>query len=159
MLMQNYLQLFFVSLNPTTDKFEYVSNEFLMPPQNPDLLAQRMMKTNYPDIENKYLVQTTGWHFEEPSKVLLTYIVYSDYYDFADAEVLEKVEATESSWLQSKPENSDRDFVLSHGIRTLSYLIIRDKPPKWMLTSSIEKFVKLEKELAQTFKLVGDKSK
>jgi len=147
--MQDYLQLYFVSYNPVSGKFEYVSNEFLMPPQNPDQLVQKLTESNYPDISDRYLVQTTSWHYEEASKVYLTYMIYSDYYDFINVNTLNKITASNGSWVQLRPEKLESDEVLSHGLRQLSYLIIRDRPPKWMLTSSIEKFVKMEKELAK----------
>ncbi|GAC1388083.1 MAG: hypothetical protein NVSMB37_7430 [Candidatus Saccharimonadales bacterium] len=145
--MQSYIQLFFITLNPHTNNFEYQTNEYIAPPIDPQKTVEQLTHEAYPDLLGRSLAQTTVWYFQEPSKLILTFMIYSDYFDFADATELNLSPAKESHWLALRPENYDDTTLVSHGLRHLSYHIIQQRPPKWMLASTIEKLAKLEKEL------------
>lgn len=146
--MQPHLQLFFVTLNPHTNKFEYQSNEYMAPPVNPLSTVDKMTLETYPDLHHRSIAQATTWYFEEPDRLMLTFMVYSDYFDFADAESLKFTMPKTKQWLALTPDAFDEPSLVSHALRHLSYHIITQKPPKWMLASTIEKLAKLEKELA-----------
>ena len=152
--MQPYLQLFFVTLNPHTNNFEFLSNEYISPPVDPQKTVERLTHDAYPDLADRSLAQTTTWYYQDPQRLMLTFVVYSDYFDFADATELKLNPAKESHWLGLRPEAYDDTSLLSHALRHLSYHIIKQKPPKWMLASTIEKLAKLEKELANELLLV-----
>jgi hypothetical protein len=107
-----------------------------------------MTQETYPDLHSRSIAQATTWYYDEPSKLTLTFMIYSDYFDFADGQVLKFTMPKSQQWLALTPESYEEPSLVSHALRHLSYHIITQKPPKWMLASTIEKLAKLEKELA-----------
>jgi len=147
--MQSQLQLFFVGLNVRTNNFEYQTSEYVAPPINPLKVVEQMTVEAYPDLAGRSIAQATTWYYVEPGKLVLTFMIYSDYFDFADAAALKFKQPKSKQWLSLHPEDYDHDSLVSHALRHLSYHIITEKPPKWMLASTIERLAKLEKELAE----------
>ena len=146
--MQPSIQIFFVTLNPQTNNFEYQVNEFLAPAIDPFKTVEKLTTETHPQLNGRSMAMATTWHYEDPTKLLMTFLIYSDYFDFADANEAKLIPGKDGYWLELRPESFDEQSLLSHGLKHLSYHIIQEKPPKWMLTSTIEKLAKLQKELA-----------
>lgn len=99
---------------------------------DPDGLIVEMIdgnNSNVPKIlKNEYIIHSTSWRYEQIGKIVLTYLIYSDFIDFKNIEV-KVVEfndlsiAKSSSHKKPRPETITEINVLAHAIRHLAYLV------------------------------------
>ncbi len=97
---------------------------------NPDDLVLLLVQKHNTDIieKNRLISHSTSWRYVAPGSTIITYIVYSDDFDFGQSEI-STLNISDINILQSgdpsrpAPKEISLSSVVSHGIRHLSFLI------------------------------------
>ncbi len=154
--MQYRLEIFLTKFDGQLVKYKSASMDITGKTENPDnLVLLSIQKFNKEIIENNRLIShSTSWRYDKATEsVVITYIVYSDDFDFTDSESLPvselKIAQTENI-AKPAPDKIEPENVVSHGIRHLSYLVTNraDLYHAVLSPTTIETFGKIDKEFA-----------
>lgn len=77
--------------------------------------------------EQEFLVHSTSWRYEQPDKVLLTYVAYSDELEFGRGKVkrlpLTKLKTINKTSRKPRSQTEEEKKVVSHAMRHIAFLI------------------------------------
>ncbi len=128
--MQHYLEIFLTKIDDANILYKQVKIDITNKTQNPDdLVLLSVQKFNEGIIErNRLISHSTSWRYVEGGQTIITYLVYSDDFDFSvsDASVLkiEDIKIIESGDVsRPAPKEISLESVVSHGIRHLAFLV------------------------------------
>jgi hypothetical protein len=105
--------------------------------------------------EKEFIIHSTSWRYEQPGKVLLTYVAYSDELEFEDGKEksmsLRQLQTiTKTGWKPHSGAELEKK-VVSHAMRHISFLIQTDNQIDFasaMTPETMEVFEKLWIRLA-----------
>jgi hypothetical protein len=130
--MQYQLEIFLTKFNDQQITYKQVILDITGKTENPDdLVLLSIQKFNSEIIQkNRLISHSTSWRYDKGSEsVIITYIVYSDDFDFTDSKSLNITDinivniVSSDNLSKPAPENITPENVVSHGIRHLSYLV------------------------------------
>lgn len=154
--MQYQLEIFLTKFNDQQITYKQVILDITGKTENPDdLVLLSIQKFNSEIIQkNRLISHSTSWRYDKASEsVIITYIVYSDDFDFTESKSLNIVDiniVSSDNLSKPAPENITPENVVSHGIRHLSYLVAnRQDVYKAVLSDdTFNMFAKIDKEFA-----------
>jgi hypothetical protein len=135
--MTTSIELFLVHYNDHKNSFDYVHEILELSGINPDQIVADYLKQHHSAVEGRYLLHSTSWHYEIPDKILLTYVVISEMFKLSSPASLDQPSVLRGTWQKPRPINLNKEHVLSHGLRHVSYLL-REKPvPEWITPKTL----------------------
>lgn len=128
--MQHTLEIFLTKIIDTEILYKQVKIDITDKTENPDdLVLLAVQKYNQAIIEKTRLIShSTSWRYVEGGETIITYIVYSDDFDFdsTTAQVLpiDEIKILESGdAARPAPKVIPLSSVVSHGVRHLAFLV------------------------------------
>lgn len=128
--MQHTLEIFLTKIVDTDILYKQVKIDITDKTENPDdLVLLAVQKYNNEIIERSRLIShSTSWRYVEGGETIITYIVYSDDFDFdsstAQALAIEDIKILDSGDVaRPAPKIIPLASVVSHGIRHLAFLV------------------------------------
>lgn len=128
--MQHTLEIFLTRIIDTDTHYKQVKIDITDKTENPDdLVLLAVQKYNIEIIEKSRLIShSTSWRYVEGGETIITYIVYSDDFDFPqiDSAILrvEDIRILDSGDVaRPAPKVIPLESVVSHGIRHLAFLV------------------------------------
>jgi hypothetical protein len=99
--------------------------------EDPDILIQSLMQhtlhTSAGSVQKEFVIHSTSWRYAPPGKVMLTYIAYSDEYDFSRVKMqtLPLKELRRKDISKARPRSRSRleKLVVTHAMRHIAFLI------------------------------------
>lgn len=148
---KTFIELLFVDYSADTDCFDYKRELVPFGGENPDSIVNAHVKQQFKDLIGRYISHSTSWRYDDTEKtILLTYIVFSDYFNFTfDSSLhLEDIDLSHGTWTNPRPQKVQFEQVLSHGLRHVAYLLKSNQAPDWMQYATLEKFMSIKSEYA-----------
>lgn len=128
--MQHTLEIFLTKIVDTDILYKQVKIDITDKTENPDdLVLLAVQKYNQVIIEKSRLIShSTSWRYVEGGETIITYIVYSDDFDFDASTALslpiEEIQIIESGdTARPAPKEIPVTSVVSHGVRHLAFLV------------------------------------
>jgi hypothetical protein len=128
--MQHSLEIFLTKIVDTDILYKQVKIDITTKTENPDdLVLLAVQKYNEEIIEkNRIISHSTSWRYVEGGETIITYVVYSDDFDFTANESstlsIEDIKIIDSGDVaRPAPKVIPLENVISHGIRHLAYLV------------------------------------
>lgn len=128
--MKYFLEILLTKIIDENIHYKQVKVDITGKTDNPDdLVLFTIQKYNQEIIQkNRLISHSTSWRYEPSGSTIITYIVYSDDFDFEGDDVrilpINQINILESGD-PSKPRPTDitLESVVSHGVRHISYLV------------------------------------
>lgn len=128
--MQYYLESILTKIVDEKIVYKQVLLDITNKTENPDDLVLLVVQKYSADIieRNRVISHSTSWRYQEGGSTIITYIVYSDDFDFSNSDSneleLDHIKIIESGDpSHPAPKVIPLDSVVSHGIRHLSFLV------------------------------------
>lgn len=128
--MKHTLEIFLTKIVDTDILYQQVKVDITDKADNPDdLVLLAVQKYNREIIEKSRLIShSTSWRYVEGGETVITYIVYSDAFDFENSNTqslaIEDIVIIDSGdTSRPAPKVIPIKSVISHGIRHLAYLV------------------------------------
>jgi hypothetical protein len=128
--MQYFLEVFLTKIVDEEIVYKQVKIDITNKTENPDDLVLLTVQKHNQDIieKNRIISHSTSWRYVEGGETIITYVVYSDDFDFSalDASILKisDIKIIESGDVaRPAPKIIPLESVVSHGIRHLAYLV------------------------------------
>lgn len=128
--MKHTLEIFLTKIVSDSIHYKQVKIDITNKTENPDeLVLLAIQKYNNEIIEkNKLISHSTSWRYVDGGETIITYVVYSDEFDFSQGGFselnIEDIRIIESGDVaRPAPKIIPLKNVVSHGIRHLAYLI------------------------------------
>ena len=166
--MKTAVELFFVT--PIPEGFHYIRKELDITQEfrDPDSVVKGFLEYFFSDSrlitdKERYILHSTSWRFEATKKIVLTYIVYSEYFTFSHSNPA-FLQFSEISISQSEDPHTPRpkvitqNAVLSHALRHLAFLLANDTRNMYanIITSKTKDvFTKMHNEVSGEFLCEG----
>jgi len=155
--MQHILEIFLTKFDHEQVVYHRVEIDITQQTENPDeLVLLAVQKYSSQIIGRQRLIShSTSWRYVEGGKTIITYIVYSDDFeftpstcsliDFSSLKILDSGDAAKPA-----PNNITVENVISHGIRHLAYLVVHNPSlyAQVINTDSLTNFHTIDKALA-----------
>lgn len=128
--MRYYLEVLLTKIVGTDILYKQVKTDITDKTENPDdLVLLVVQKHNQAIIEkNRLISHSTSWRYVAGGETIITYVVYSDDFDFTEQEAvslpIEQMYIAESGdTTHPGPKEIPLESVVSHGVRHLAYLV------------------------------------
>lgn len=131
--MQHILEIFLTKFDHDQVAYRREEIDITQQTENPDeLVLLAVQKYSSQIISRQRLIShSTSWRYVEGGKTIITYIVYSDDFEFSSSTYL-KLDFSSLKIIDSgdtakpAPNNITVENVISHGIRHLAYLVVHN---------------------------------
>jgi len=134
--MQTILEIFY--LRVINDKVQYQRKQANLSKKGGDpnkviqSLIQEKRKDSAGKIEKKeFVIHSTSWRYMQPSKIVLTYVAYSDELEFEKGKskslLLKKLKTITKKSRKPRSQVELERQVVSHAMRHIAFLIKTDK--------------------------------
>lgn len=127
--MQHTLEIFLTKIVETNIQYHQVKIDITTKTENPDdLVLLAVQKYSKEIIEkNRIISHSTSWRYVQGGETIITYIVYSDDFEFSPSEIsnlaISNITIIESGDAAlPAPKEISIESVVSHGIRHLAFL-------------------------------------
>lgn len=127
--MQYILEIFLTKIDDKNIIYKQVQVDITNKTENPDDLVLLTVQKFNSDIiqKNRLISHSTSWRYVDSGQTIITYVVYSDDFDFSGQDTLQlpikEIEIIESGDpSKPRPKEIPINAVVSHGIRHVSYL-------------------------------------
>jgi hypothetical protein len=130
--MKTTLEIFYVRIMGKSVRYQRKQANLSRKGGNPDTmirsLIQEKRKTDSGKIEEQeFVVHSTSWRYEQPGKIMLTYIAYSDELDFSKGKAqnipLKKLRTITKNSHKPRSQTELEKKVVSHAMRHIAFLI------------------------------------
>lgn len=128
--MRYFLEVLLTKIVDTNIVYKQVKVDITEKTENPDdLVLLVVQKHNQAIIErNRLISHSTSWRYVSGGETIITYVVYSDDFDFTVHEAaslpIEQMYIAESGdAARPGPKEIPLESVISHGVRHLAYLV------------------------------------
>lgn len=128
--MRYFLEVLLTKIVDTDILYKQVKTDITDKTENPDdLVLLVVQKHNNAIIEkNRLISHSTSWRYVAGGETIITYVVYSDDFDFIEQEAvslpIEQMYIAESGdAARPGPKEIPLESVISHGVRHLAYLV------------------------------------
>jgi hypothetical protein len=99
--------------------------------EDPDVLIQSLMQytlhTSAGSVKKEFVIHSTSWRYTPPGKVMLTYIAYSDEYDFSRVKMqtlpIKELRKKDISKARPRSRSGLEKLVVAHAMRHIAFLI------------------------------------
>jgi hypothetical protein len=158
--MKTILEIFYVRIKRSRLHYRRKQVNLSRRGSDPDriILSLIMQKRHLPsrELEEKeFLIHSTSWRYERPGNVILTYVAYSDEFEFPDGKTqsmsLKQLRTiAKTGWTPRSAAEVEKK-VVCHAMRHISFLIRTDKEIDFesaMTPETMEIFSKLWVSLA-----------
>jgi hypothetical protein len=158
--MQTILEIFYVRIMGDRVHYQRKQANLSKKGGDPDRRIQSLIQEKSHDSadeaeENEFLIHSTSWRYEKPSKVMLTYVAYSDELEFEKGKShsfpLKKLRTITKKSTKPRTRVALEKKVVSHGLRHIAFLIRTDPQTDFksaLSPETIEIFEKLWVSLA-----------
>ena len=130
--MKTILEIFYVRVMGKNVRYQRRQTNLNRRGGNPDArirsLIQEKRRTESGEVDEKeFVVHSTSWRYEQPKKIILTYVAYSDELNFKRGKVhtlsLQRLRTiTKNSKKPASKDEVERKIV-SHAMRHIAFLI------------------------------------
>jgi hypothetical protein len=132
--MKTVLEVFYLRI--IDDKLCYLRKQASLDNkrEDPDVLIQSLMQhtlhTSAGSVKKEFVIHSTSWRYTPPGKVVLTYIAYSDEYDFGRVKMqklpLSELRRKDIAKARPRSRNGLEKLVVAHAMRHLAFLVKTD---------------------------------
>ena len=130
--MQTILEIFY--LRVMGDKVRYqrrqanLSKKGTDPNKTIESLIQEKRRDEAGEVQKQeFIVHSTSWRYEQPGKVILTYVAYSDEWEFRQSQAkyvtLKKLRTVTKKTHKPRSQSELEKQVVSHAMRHIAFLI------------------------------------
>jgi hypothetical protein len=159
-MMKTVLEVFYVRIMDARIHYQRKQANLSSKAGDPDHRIQSLMREKHPASADKvsnqeFVVHSTSWRYEQPGKVVLTYIAYSDELEFEKGKSqslpLQKLKTITEKTSKPRTRVGLEKKVVSHGIRHIAFLIRTDHQIDYrraLTRETIEVFKKIWVSLA-----------
>ena len=130
--MRTILEIFYVRVSGKSVRYQRKETNLSRKGGDPDRtirsLIQEKRRNEAGEIEEKeFIVHSTSWRYEQPGKVLLTYVAYSDDLEFKKGQFhtlsLQKLRTITKKSKKPASKAELEKQVVSHAMRHIAFLI------------------------------------
>jgi hypothetical protein len=158
--MKTILEIFYVRIKGSRVHYQRKEVNLSRKGRDPDrvilsLIQQKRHLASQEVEEKEFVIHSTSWRYERPSKVLLTYVAYSDELEFkngaAQSMSLRQLRTITKTGWKPRSETELEKKVVSHALRHISFLVKTDQQIDFesaMSPETMEVFRKLWVSLA-----------
>jgi hypothetical protein len=102
--------------------------------EDPDILIQSLMQhtlhTSAGSVKKEFVIHSTSWRYASRGKVVLTYVAYSDEYDFGRVKMqtlpIKELRKKDISKARPRSRSGLEKLVVAHAMRHLAFLVKTD---------------------------------
>jgi hypothetical protein len=135
--MKTILEIYYLRIAGKSVRYQRREVNLSRKGSDPDKLIQSLIQQKRQDeagevTEKEFVVHSTSWRYEQPGKVLLTYIAYSDELEFAKGKAKTRsvpLKQLRTLTKKSRKPRSQAELekkVVSHAMRHIAFLIRTD---------------------------------
>lgn len=130
--MKTILEIFYVRIMGKSARYQRKQANLSRRGGNPDSMIRSLIQekgcTDSGEVEEKeFVVHSTSWRYEQPDKVVLTYIAYSDELEFPKGKTqnipLKKLRTITKNNRKPRSQAELEKKVVSHAMRHIAFLI------------------------------------
>lgn len=130
--MKTILEIFYVRILGKSVRYQRKQANLNGKGGNPDAMIRSLIQekrhTESGNVEEKeFVVHSTSWRYQQPGKVLLTYIAYSDELEFPKGKTqnipLKKLRTITKKSRKPRSQTELEKKVVSHAMRHIAFLI------------------------------------
>jgi hypothetical protein len=131
-MMKTVLEVFYVRIMDGRIQYQRKQANLSSKGGDPDQRIQSLIQEKHPASPDKvsnqeFIVHSTSWRYEQPGKVVLTYIAYSDELEFEKGKSqsfpLQKLKTITEKTSKPRTRVGLEKKIVSHGIRHIAFLI------------------------------------
>jgi hypothetical protein len=142
--MELYVEIFFSKIIGGKIAYSKKLTRITHEDANPDKLVYDTLNQTFPHLiasPNDLLIHSTSWRFEQPGKMIVTYLVYSEELSFASHETgllpLESLQVKGNDDPKvPRPLVLEEHHIVSHAFRHLSFLVKNDPVIRQVLSGN-----------------------
>lgn len=146
--MKTILEIYFVKYWNGLFPYIHEQKNISRQTKDPDTLVLDALRKSFPVSVEGIILHSTSWRYDDKGEITLTYLVYSDHFDFVNTShksiSFGSLKVSHGRPSKPRPEYIAPEETLSHGLRHLAFLV----------TSQQELAGRLNKESLQVFHLI-----
>ena len=133
--MQTILEIFYVRIIGNRIRYQRKQANLSRKGGDPDSMILSLIEEKHQDFagegeEKEFVIHSTSWRYEQPGKVLLTYVAYSDELEFekgmSRSFLLNKLKTITKKSQKPRTRAALEKKVVSHAMRHIAFLIKTD---------------------------------
>jgi len=133
--MRTILEIFYLRIMGDRVRYQRKEADLSRKGSDPDRLIRSLIREKRHDSageveEQEFLVHSTSWRYEQPGRVILTYIAYSDELEFETGKTkslpLKKLKTITKKSHKPRTQAGLEKKVVSHAMRHIAFLIKTD---------------------------------
>ncbi|MBC7877950.1 MAG: hypothetical protein H7Y59_12345 [Anaerolineales bacterium] len=134
--MKTFIEMYYLRIMKDTVRYQRKLVDLSQKGEDPDALIQALiqrkqkLQTSAGEVHKEFVIHSTSWRYEPPSKIVLTYIAYSDELQFGKGSIknLPLKEVRKINIATGKPRSKEglEKQVIAHAMRHISFLIKTD---------------------------------
>jgi hypothetical protein len=130
--MKTLLEIYYLRIMGKNVRYQRKEVNLSRKGGDPDRIIQALIYRRHQDeeAEKEFIVHSTSWRYEQPGKVLLTYVAYSDDLEFekgkAKSVPLKTLRTIAKKTRKPRSQAELEKKVVSHAMRHIAFLIKTD---------------------------------
>lgn len=133
--MRTILEIFYVRIMGDRVRYQRKQANLSKKGGDPDSMILSLIQEKHRDSageveEKEFIIHSTSWRYEQPGKVMLTYVAYSDALEFEKGGSwsfpLKKLKAINKKSQKPRTRAALEKKVVSHALRHIAFLINTD---------------------------------